>query len=199
MLLSVAVLQQRDDGTNTRFGVIKGQATPLSWTLLQRLSAEPDAVTQLLLLNGSSRRDTQQLLPFIRDQLPKYLSDGPVRVVSYQAGYFPYTLRKFYSPEQVQFFDSVGLANQVVARLPMSKNFIGVEAGTHLSEVLAGTAGPLSEAVARFHPNMIYMLDASPADSAEFSRLGFIKVWDKPGAVIWFRPKVNLPTTDGRS
>jgi hypothetical protein len=182
-----AIEQQRDIGRNDLWAPnISGQSTPIAIDFLSKSLADYGKKT--LLLNGSSRRDIDVLLPFIRDYLPRYLrNDRPLRVVSYQAGFFPFMLRKYYSPQQVLFYDLVGLATLEVARLDVPKNFIGAVWGTDMQRVFSGQAGALSEYVSTIDPDLIYVLGGDPDMKSYFNSIGFQVVYERPQALVLFR------------
>jgi hypothetical protein len=186
-ILLLTAEQQRDRGLNELWAPnIQGQSKPLSTDFFSTSLADYGRKT--LLLNGSSSRDLEALLPFIRDHLPRYLRrDRPLRVVSYQAGFFPFMLRKYYSPDQILFFDLVGLATLDVARLDVPKNFIGVVWGTDMQKVFSGHAGALSDYVAKINPDMIYVFSGDMAMRDYFASIGFEVIYEHPQALVLSR------------
>jgi hypothetical protein len=96
-------------------------------------------------------------------------------------------LRKYYSPDQILFFDLVGLATLDVARLDVPKNFIGVVWGTDMQKVFSGHAGALSDYVAKINPDMIYVFSGDMAMRDYFASIGFEVIYEHPQALVLSR------------
>jgi hypothetical protein len=140
--------------------------------------------------NCAHSRDWHELKPFMSEPL-KHLVErahGPLTAVSYQAGFFPYILRRMYPPEAISFVDSYGLAELAVAKLAARRNYFGHADGGRIDVALQGKSGALSEYLASRRPNLVYVLKADAEMRKNFSSLGFQLVWDRPGAVVFWRP-----------
>lgn len=139
--------------------------------------------------NCAHSRDSRAIKPFIDEQLPKYLrkNNGHLTVASYQAGFFPYHLRLNYTVPEILFIDSAGLNELEVARLPGGKSSGGILFRDRIDIALLGEAGPLSQYFSTHPVNLVYLLDASPEVRSNFAKLGFERVWDVDGAVVFYR------------
>jgi hypothetical protein len=143
---------------------------------------------QLISHNCTQARDEVAILPFIREELPSYVRRvGQVRIASSQAGYVPYHIREYFSPQSVFFIDTLGLATRNIAQIDARKSVYGVHDGDEIDQILAGHAGKLSASVLRMKPNMVYLLGATPERRENFKKLGYTLVWDRPNAAVFFK------------
>ncbi len=140
-------------------------------------------------LNAKHRRDIRFMDPFIQRRLIRLLArQDELRIVTYQAGYFPYRIKNLYPNARITFFDTGGLVDGHIGRAASRKNSKGVARLTALRQILTGRhelSGPLKD----FNPNMIYALGMSKADRNVLAPLGWKTVYAKPGAVVLFKQK----------
>lgn len=160
-------------------------ATPMTDIRFGRpfhISIEAELITH----NCAHGRDKIAILPFIRDELPRYVKrTNQVRVATYQSGYFPYHIRKQFSPDSVFFIDTTGVTTRDVARTRSEKSVSGVV--VRIDEILSGSAGEISDVVLAMDPNMVYQLFASLEERENMKKIGYEVVWDRPNAVVFFR------------
>jgi hypothetical protein len=143
---------------------------------------------QLAKHNCTQSRDEAAVLPFIRNELGKYVHWAKqIRIATSQAGYFPYYVREVFSTDEVFFIDTLGLATRDVAQINAKKSVDGVENGAELDRILAGKEGTLSDVVLKMKPNMVYLLWITPEIRENFAKLGYSLVWDRPNATIFFK------------
>lgn len=170
-------------------------ASPLSSGGLSALSLTA-IENELIQHNCALGRDQEAVLPFIRNELPRYVQRvGQVRVASVQAGYFPYQIREEFSSDKVFFIDTLGLATREVALTAGTKARIGIADGRHLDKVLAGKAGRVSDVVLGMHPNMVYLIRATPDVCGSLAKLGYALVWNRPHALVFFKDPSTLGNT----
>ena len=177
LVLPIGILQMRDNGITPMFGLSNCSA-PAS-RIIDGKSSESLA-SRVLNLNCTYARDAIAIGPFIRERLAAYVMQaGHVRIVSPQMGLFPYMVRQQFSVDQVDFIDPVGLTDPTIATLPVQvAGIFGNPEGDHRQ---------LWQEIMRRNPNMIYLLQAPPAKRAALARVGFRVVWERPGAVVFWR------------
>lgn len=141
--------------------------------------------------NCAHGRDLAQLKPFIDDDLPMIVeaSPKPLIVASYQAGFFPYFLRRKFTPDEVRFIDTVGLTDVVVAKMPGTKTTRGLLAGGRVDLALRGEAGALSDYLRGSPPTVIYLLGADQEMRDNLTKLGYFIRWEQPGAIVFHKPE----------
>lgn len=139
-------------------------------------------------LNCAHQRDGYAIRPFIDQELPKYLAQqGHLTIVTYQGGYFPYFLRENFSPQVITLVDTAGLLNLEIAKVGGEKIPTGNKYLDDIPAILGGEVPGLSERVSRYHPNMIYMLGDRETDPARLKAIGFEKIHQVPGGVVYLK------------
>lgn len=142
----------------------------------------------IIALNCAHQRDRYAIRPFIEQELPAYLAQkGHLTIVTYQGGYFPYFLREKFSPEEITLVDTTGLLNLEIARIEGEKIPTGNKYLDDIPAILSGEVPRLSERVFRYRPNMIYMLGERETDPAKLKVIGFDKIHQAPGAVVYLK------------
>lgn len=149
----------------------------------------PHLDDQLMLTNCASNRDWLGVLPFIQEELPRLysLQDKKIIIATFQMGFFPYFIKKIHPTMNIEFIDTVGLADSNIARMSLPKANFGLRDGVNIVSIFAGESGELSQYVIDRNPNMIYVLDAPDMRRKALARLGWSTVWDKPGAVVFIK------------
>ena len=139
-------------------------------------------------LNCAHQRDSKGIRPFIAQELPRYLAQqGHLTIVTYQGGYFPYFIREQFSPREITFVDTTGLLNLEIARVEGEKIPTGNKHLDDIPAILAGGIPGLSEQVARYHPNMIYLLGDNETEQARLKAIGFDRIYQAPGGVVYLK------------
>lgn len=171
-------------------------STRLTVDLLPKFLDRPNDAT--IALNCAHRRDGDAIRPFIDRELPRYLAQqGHLRIVTYQGGYFPYFIREQFSPRDITFVDTTGLLNLDIAMVDGEKIPTGNKYLDDILAILDGRVPGLSEKVSRYNPNMIYMLGDSETSQARLKAIGFEKIHQAPGAVIYLKTRESTrPTHD---
>ncbi len=166
-------------------------STRLSLEMLPRFLAHPDDAT--IGLNCVHQRDGDAIRPFIDHELPRYLAQqGHLTIVTYQGGYFPYFLRERFPPRDITLVDTTGLLNLEIAKVEGEKISRGNKYLGDIPAILSGEVPGLSERVSRYHPNMIYLLGDSDTDQARLNAIGFERIHQAPGGVVYL--KTGAPT-----
>ena len=144
---------------------------------------------QLILVNCAGKRDWNGVMPFITAELPEvYKSlDQNITIATYQMGFFPYFIKRVYPAMNIEFIDTVGLADSNIARMQLPKKNYGVKDGVNMVSIFTGKSGELSRYVLGRNPNMIYVLDATNIRRQALIELGWSTGWDNPGAVIFIK------------
>ena len=107
--------------------------------------------------------------------------------ISSQAGLLPYTLRKYYSKDQIWFVDPLGLASKELAELSIPKAYYG-NVFSNVDEVLLGKAGKLSEEVIKKNPDIVCILNPTPEAHKNLTdKLGFQLIFDQPGCTFYYK------------
>jgi hypothetical protein len=171
-------------------------STRLTFDLLPKFLDRPNDAA--IALNCAHRRDGDAIRPFIDRELPRYLAQqGHLRIVTYQGGYFPYFIREQFSPHDITFIDTTGLLNLEIAMVEGEKIPTGNKYLDDIPAILDGGVPELSEKVSRYNPNMIYMLGDSETGQARLKAIGFEKIYQAPGAVIYLKTRApTRPTYD---
>lgn len=143
----------------------------------------------LIFLNCAGKRDWEALMPFIEDKLPAIYDslDQNLTVATFQMGFFPYYVKKIHPGLNIQFIDTLGLADTKIAQMDGLRKRYGLSEGTRIVDIFTGQSGELSEYILDQNPNMIYVLNATPTRRNALRRLGWTAGWDKPGAVIFIK------------
>lgn len=143
----------------------------------------------LILSNCAGKRDWDGAMLFITDELPVIYEalDHKVTIATFQMGFFPYYVKKVNPTMNIEFVDTLGLADSNIARMQGPRARYGLSEGTKIVNIFAGKSGQLSEYVLSRNPNMIYVLHATPMRRMALSKLGWTTHWDKPGAVVFIR------------
>jgi hypothetical protein len=174
---------------------------PLSYvqTPVASLRSEPLALLtpsdtplqqRLLELNVSYLRETQDTLPFIRDELPGLydrLNTKRLVIATYQFGYLPYTVRKTHPELDIEFIDTLGLASPEIARFPMRKTVWGIADGEKLDRIVAGELPPLSGYLHEKSANVLYFMAIEPDQRDRLEQHGWSVLWDRPNAIVYGR------------
>jgi hypothetical protein len=140
-------------------------------------------------------RDHNSVRPLLNEELEKSIqrkirigAKFPFRVASYQAGYFPYQLRKLYPPSQVLFVDMAGLSERRIGALPGAKNPFGRIDGTlGWSATIAFNQGSLGQRLKDCTLDFVYVLGASDVESGRMLLAGYTRVHRRNEAVIFER------------
>jgi len=167
-------------------------STRLSWEASARLLQHPNDAT--IALNCAHQRDDYAIRPFIDHELPRYLAQqGHLTIVTYQGGYFPYFIRERFPPRDITLVDTTGLLNLEIARIEGEKIPTGNKRLDDIPAILSGEVPGLSEQVSRYRPNMIYLLGDQENDASRLQALGFERILQAPGAVVYLRPASPVP------
>ncbi len=146
---------------------------------------------RVLRLNASYLRDSEQALPFLRDELPRLAAQNAGKklvIVSYQIGYVPYITKRMHPALNIEFIDTMGLATPEIARMPLRKFIWGTAGGDQLDAIVAGELQPLSDFVNARQPDVLYFIAITPEQRARLAALGWRVLWDRPGAIFYGRP-----------
>jgi hypothetical protein len=163
-------------------------STRLSIDVLNKLYDRPNDAT--IGLNCAHQRDGYAIRPFIDQELSRHLGQqGHLTIVTYQGGYFPYFLREQFSPHDITLVDTTGLLNLEIARVEGEKIPTGNKYLDDIPAILGGEVPGLSEPVLRYQPNMIYLLGDNDADQVRFKAMGFERIHQAPGAVIYLKTR----------
>ncbi len=161
-------------------------STRLSSDFIGKFLHHPNNAT--IGLNCAHQRDGYAIRSFIEQGLPQYLAQkGHLTIVTYQGGYFPYFLREKFSPREITLVDTAGLLNLEIARVEGEKIPTGNKYLDDIPAILGGQVPGLSERVLRYHPNMIYMLGESETYQARLEAIGFDRIYQAPGAVVYLK------------
>lgn len=175
-----------------------GMASCSDITRLDELSWNISDLNSLVLKkNCAYKRDATGIQPFLENYLGHIIKNEGRRLVfaSYQAGFFPFTLRKHFNPDEVYFLDTVGLANLDVARTPGPKNSIGHIDGTSLANLMCGLSGELSQTVLAHQVDLVYALAISDTEEKTLGSCGFRVIYRAPGAVVLASNKLQSTGT----
>lgn len=147
----------------------------------------------LILMNCAGKRDWDGVMRFITDELPKVYEslNHNITIATFQMGFFPYFIKNTNPTMNIEFIDTLGLTDSNIARMKIPKKSFGVSDGTHIVKIFTGKSDKLSEYILNRNPNMIYVLVASDKRRQELSKLGWIAIWDQPGAVIFIKNSYN--------
>lgn len=147
---------------------------------------------QLMKLTYAHGREIYAIYDFIRDDLGKYLEKyGELRIATYQAGFFPYYIKKLYPDAPITFFDAGGLMSSEVALVAISKDYHGIVGMREFPSMLQGTH-ELSPLLLRFDPNMFYGVGGIgeiDLDLGMMPNSPWKVAHQKPGGVIWVKEK----------
>lgn len=167
-------------------------STRLTTDFFAKFLDRPNDTT--IALNCAHQRDGYAIRPFIDRELPKYLAQkGHLTIVTYQGGYFPYFLRERFSPRDITIVDTTGLLNLEIARVEGEKIPTGNKYLDDIPAILSGEVPGLSERVSRYHPNMIYILGESETYQARLKAIGFDRIHQAPGAVVYLKARALTP------
>ncbi len=179
VLLALCIGQKNIDGYNPLFNA-SNCSYPLTADFFK------DGLTgmnhRLILLNKPHRAHYKAIFPFITGPLKDYVKKaGKVKLVTYQAGLFPYIVRKYFDINAVEFIDTAGLMNSEISKLKVAKSHTGNAGASRIDIILRGEAGELSTSVLSKNPNMVYMLSPYPDVIQKLEDINFKIVWNK-----WF-------------
>lgn len=134
----------------------------------------------LMRANIPNQRDQIALLPWIDDELPRLVDQAgregrlPLKIASYQAGLFPYAIRKKFSAQQVLFIDLAGLSDFRIGSLRGARTPLGLFDGTHRwAEALTFGASELGKFLRACRPDVVYVLAVSDAELKLMDRAGY--------------------------
>ena len=132
-----------------------------------------DSVHDIMMLNSAQRRDIVNLLPYIQLEFPQLLAESsrPPVVLSYQAGFFPYMLRKCHPEARFLFIDSGGLTEPSIAKMNMPKGWTGIMAQYDLAGILRGEYGDYSRHIKKMNPCVVYKLAGKRLDRRLVDRM----------------------------
>jgi hypothetical protein len=166
-------------------------STRLSIGFFAKFLDRPNDAT--IALNCAHQRDGYAIRPFIGQELSKYLAQkGHLTIITYQGGYFPYFLRQQFSPRDITLVDTTGLLNLDIARVEGEKIPTGNKYLDDIPAILSGEVPGLSERVSRYQPNMIYMLGERETDQARLEAIGFDKILQAPGALVYLKTRTPV-------
>ena len=184
--VSVAMILFLVMADELRYRAPQDCSTRLSFGFFENFLDHPNKAT--IGLNCAHQRDGYAIRPFIEQELPKYLAQkSHLTIVTYQGGYFPYFLRERFSPREITLVDTTGLLNLEIAKVEGEKIPTGNKYLDDIPAILSGKVPGLSERVSRYRPNMIYMLADKETDQAKLETIGFDKVHQAPGAVVYLK------------
>lgn len=148
-----------------------------------------DLDEKLILMNCAGERDWEGVMLFITDELPMIYEalNHEVTIATFQMGFFPYYVKKINPALNIEFVDTLGLADSKIARMHGPRESYGLREGLRIDDIFAGKSGHLSEYILGRDPNMIYVLNATSKRRMALSNLGWTMSWDKPGAVIFIK------------
>lgn len=138
----------------------------------------------LIRLNPPSLRDTLALRPWIENELPgivaKARGEGrlPLRIASYQGGFFPRKLRLHFSPDEVLFIDLGGLSDYRIGKMPGPRSPLGLMDGVYgWAETFAYQRGALGRFLAGCRPDMVYVLGADERQTRLMDLAGYRPIY----------------------
>jgi hypothetical protein len=143
---------------------------------------------RILRLNASYVRDADQALPFLRDALPELygkLNTKRLVIASYQIGYVPYITKQLHPTLDIEFVDTMGLANATIARMPLPKFVWGIVDGDKLDRIVAGEMQPLSAYVLDRDVNVLYFIAITPEQKQRLTANGWELLWERPQAIFY--------------
>jgi hypothetical protein len=136
--------------------------------------------------NIPTRRDFEVLMPWIATELGSAIKGNrrngslPLKIASYQAGFFPWALRQHFVPEEVLFIDLAGLSDFRIGGLPGEKSPLGLHEGIRLwAESISLGQGALGRALVDCRPDMVYVLRASKRQRLLMKQADFDVVYEK--------------------
>jgi hypothetical protein len=146
----------------------------------------PSSIAQLnwesMMLNYEHNRDLRALQLFFQEEVYRQLArPGELRIVTYQAGLFPYYVKHLYPDAPIRFFDMMGLMDARVGLAGREKDAEGVE--NDLLLVLRGSNG-ISGLLQEFNPNMIYEFGGAGQDEQVLLSMGWERVYARPNAEV---------------
>ena len=140
----------------------------------------------LILTSCAHKRDWDGILPFIKNELPKFYHQfhQHLTIVTPQMGFFPYHVRQTWSNLNIYFIDTAGLSNKTIAHMSLPKSAIGLNGAGAILPIMMGKT-QLSQYVLSKNPNLIYLLDVDDKTSKILGKLGWIKVWSRYRANVF--------------
>lgn len=187
-LLAFVTLEQLK--MNARVPILHRAGNCATRLNVHELSYDLDKLNRAALEHNCAKsRDLDAIVPFIKDRMIYFLEDvGELRIGTYQVGFFPYEVRKHFGPEQVRFFDVLGIMDHRIGRSVKQKNPLGTKGVIgQFHEVLRNPNHALYTAVREFDPNMLYFLDSPEEERRQLTALGWQIVHDVPGAIVYYR------------
>ncbi len=143
---------------------------------------------RILRLNASYVRDADQAVPFLRDELPELygrLNAKRLVIASYQIGYVPYVTKQLHPELEIEFVDTMGLANATIARMPLPKFVWGIVDGDKLDKIVAGEMPPLSDYVNAKQPNLLYFIAITDEQRTRLAANGWVPIYERPQAIFY--------------
>lgn len=188
ILIFLAALLQT---ITTKEGAVHTCSTPINKRLL--LGGIQDLSKSTILNNCAHTRDWYAIKPFIDNELPSLLTknNNHLTIASFQAGFFPYFIRKKYSPRQIYFIDTRGLTDLQIARIKGEKTNSGHSDGLRIDLALSQENNSLFAYLSNHSPDLVYERYASPEIRQNFLNIGYSVVWDKPHAVVFYKSSVE--------
>lgn len=175
----------------TKESAVHTCSTPINKHLL--LGGIQDLSKSTILNNCAHTRDWYAIKPFIDNELPSLLTknNNHLTVASFQAGFFPYFIRKKYSPHQIYFIDTRGLTDLHIALIKGEKTNSGNSDGLRIDLALSQKNNSLFPYLSNHSPDLVYERYASPEIRQNFLNIGYSVVWDKPHAVVFYKSSIE--------
>ncbi len=142
---------------------------------------------RILYMHYVHRRDMRAVYPFIRDELPRHLKTmKELRISSFQAGFFPYYVKKLYPDAPIRFYDTKGLMDAKVGLAGSQKDNVGVI--TPGFAPLLKEKDKISQLFQEFNPNMIYVIRGlRTGDEKTLPGMGWKRAYVSPRAAVWIK------------
>lgn len=161
--LALALTGWTSDGVVERKGVFKALTT-----IVEQTPSDSPPADYLLQMNLPYRRDAMTLLPWLDHELPHLVAKArseqrlPLRVASYQAGFFAREIRRRFRPEELLFVDLAGLSDYRIGQLAGPRTALGLSEGMFgWAESIGLGSGHLGQFLATCKPDVVYVLGAS--------------------------------------
>jgi hypothetical protein len=139
--------------------------------------------------NRAHIRDNKSVHGCIKHKLAKPLRRmGQMRVLTYQAGFFPYYLKKRYPKADIRFFDTKGLIQPDAGLIARKKDSKGAAGGVVFIPLLTQESEIFNK-VQLFNPNVIYALDLTEGDLRLLPTLGWRRLCFVGASEVWIKIK----------
>jgi hypothetical protein len=146
---------------------------------------------RLIALPRKHRHELSRVLPIYEEIVPELRSgnpEGELTVVTDQAGFFPYMLKKRYPDQGFYIIDLHGLCTREIAEMGLDVNLGGV-AGAKLADIFTHERNPLADFVKSKHPDIVFVNHITNNEKRALENFGFT-VLDEGGSRrhIAYRP-----------